>query len=1291
MPVAERDSWSRRRQLLTVACIAAVLFSGFVVSSGTTSETEPARIGPPPGELVSLFDAVSSLPPKVIPGESLAARPQATRTDPAAHLGSADGVQARRVDASSPSPRRFHTTPPGTITVQSAEPSTRLQGHLAGKIDAGGPYGGPSTDEGAMLTFTVTTSDPSILFFRWDFNNDTIWDYPNQTGAGPYGSWTTETSITLARYDNYIGEMVVEGWDGTSLTVQVRTGTVLGEVEEFQWYIGYGSWEFAWEFMPKREVEILELGRFQWDYQLLDQTLWTSVGTPLGGCTPRGEARQWNWCPLLTPVRLLSGQTYRISIGITTWITGINTPPDTDGTDIRGTYYCARVVNPCFPSTFYTDAFIPQIDVRWREVQNIPDPARDTASLEIHNVAPSVLGITQTPSSALEGSPVTLTARFDDPGLDDTWEYRWRFLDGGATDWLPVSKVTGGANVLIFHTYAGEGETLKEAVASMCATFCLSVDTLDFGPLGENRVPALSDLSPYDVLVVGTNYFFDHSDGIGDLLADYMDQGGGVVMAQGALDNAFGCKAGICGRWESDQYSPVPRASIYGPAERMGRRYFPDHPLLDGVIFITAGGLAGDIWEVTPGAIRIADWDTGRVLAAVKENPMTPNGARAVALNFFPVLDYTRGDHVRMIVNGIRWASRQPDPVAKTMPVETDPVEVTFRDDNPTTTATDVLPVTVEVRDDDHGRWETTGEARIYFEDFENVMECTWAPWGPRWPPGWTATPPTGWRCQAEPKFGSRGPGILYYYNDYRTSDLLTPTFDLRGYASIRVRFYVDWRADYPMGNSRGALEASIDGGLTFPIRLAEYRHNNPATLRTTVTLDADALSEQAAVVLRFRYESVDDWWWFVDNLEILGLPGGRINGFGTANGTVTVANVPAQIVGGFDTENRDGNGDVIFGGFEIEDPALLEPTEWFAYAWDFGDGTPVQWTFVGNMTPQRSDILIVHSLCLQGNGCADYVEFRDTLLALDDVNLVDGFNFLNYPYTPEAPSLELMRAYDVILVATSWGYLASPPWDFARRELGNRLAAYVDLEAGGVLTLLSALDVGAAGDVFSLSGRYVDEGYAPFEKAVLANTSAVLGIIHEPEHPVMDGIRSGDVSSSPVHSGDYDVTLGGQNASADRNGTLLADWEDGNSAIGIKEMNNGMRTAHLGMFARAEGADASRLLRNAIGWVAGGLPTPRLPPVTHRFGNNPPYVVDLMLIDDDMGWTWDPVNETPVESLPPGTVSHQYITILRDPGEPKGKAVPEPALSISVEVACRPTNHRLPHRGIDRGRPSPS
>ena len=64
--------------------------------------------------------------------------------------------------------------------VQTDDTGTRSPG-----VDAGGPYGGPTCFEGSCtIHFEITTDDPTLIFFRWDWSNDGIADTPWLTEIG---------------------------------------------------------------------------------------------------------------------------------------------------------------------------------------------------------------------------------------------------------------------------------------------------------------------------------------------------------------------------------------------------------------------------------------------------------------------------------------------------------------------------------------------------------------------------------------------------------------------------------------------------------------------------------------------------------------------------------------------------------------------------------------------------------------------------------------------------------------------------------------------------------------------------------------------------------------------------------------------------------------------------------------------------------------------------------------------------------------------------------------------------
>jgi len=1176
----------------------------------------------------------------------------------------------------------------GVVSVRTEESKTDTRSHLSGGFDAGGPYGGADTFEGTDLTIQVTVYDPAIIFFRYDLDNDGIFDIPDQQGGGTLGRWTTQTVITHTFNDNAFGNILVEGWDGVSTFIVVNNGPNLGETTAAYW--GITPANSGQMFTPKGDLLLTALGEYQffvyrqhslriWDYQT--QAL-------LAVCTPVQVPFQWNWCTLSSSITVQAGRQYIIS-----------EHRDNDYWDCFCDYFLALngLPNPqpervtfgnffyhwgpwgggsydAFPDTDAGDWATMMIDFDFTETLVYADAAQDTASIEVNNVAPNVFGVQSEPSPGLEGSAVKVSAQFFDPGLDDEWQYRWTFHDGTQSPWQDVTKYNGGAKVLILHTLGPDVSSLVTKFTEACATFCVKINVFDWGPTGESRVPTLSELLPYNVLLLATNYFvFSGTNEMGDRLADYMDAGGNVVALQGVFDSFWGCWWGICGRWETDGYSPLPRAQAYGPPGSIGTIYVPGHPLLDGVSSMSVLGIDSDIFDVNEDAIRIADYTNDRVLAAVKTNPNVDNGARAVALNFFPLYGYASGDYARMIANAVRWASQQPEPVLKVMPFDLDPYSKTYKDDDPTTTTLeDTFPVHVEVRDDDDGKFAIVSKDELFFNNFNKPAECSGF-WGgtSNWPTDWYADPDGfGWVCgDSDWLFGSRGPDIWWYYNDpnYGTGDgisnLYTNNFDLSGYTGVRIEFYTWWQADYFFGTSDGYLEASLDGGATWDIVITEYHHNDPGAFIGDYVTETTVIAGYSNVVFRFRYVSNDDIWWFVDNFRVTGFVGRIMEGLGATDGEVTIANVPPTVIGPFDSTVKSEGDAVLFKGFRFDDPAGLEPTEWYAYGLDLDDGTPVQWRYVGTLAPPKFKVLIVHSFCLTGdsNGCPfDYYKaYKNLLLSLDDVGSVDSFNIINWPL-PQAPTLDLLMQYDLIVLGTYWGDPGGTLWTRALRNTAEHGSEYLDSGRGGVLTTLFTTDNIFGSDGWRLSGRFIEDKYQPFKVGESQLLAVTLGDVDADHEAVMD-VRSGHVTAL-FNGADSEVTVGGNNQAAGVSGLRIASWDNDSPAVGVKELLNGRRTVDLkGRFSSGSfgglstmgGDDLTTLVRNMLGWAAGGIPNTRIPSFTHTFGDNGIYNVDFMTIDDDMGFVWDFANNEPLAVLPGTSVSHRFVTVAVNNVEP--------------------------------------
>ena len=170
-----------------------------------------------------------------------------------------------------------------------------------------------------------------------------------------------------------------------------------------------------------------------------------------------------------------------------------------------------------------------------------------------------------------------------------------------------------------------------------------------------------------------------HQDAVhlGNLLADYVDQGGGVVVA--VFNNTSTHEARyLQGRWQTGgpggAYIAIPQNGgfVQGTFAAIGTRFVQDHPILVGVDTFQTGIGAGPPpfggWRpatlgITEGSTRIANWTTGQTLIALAPNP------RVVELGMHPVSNAVNAgywdqatDGARLMANALLWAGRTLGP-----------------------------------------------------------------------------------------------------------------------------------------------------------------------------------------------------------------------------------------------------------------------------------------------------------------------------------------------------------------------------------------------------------------------------------------------------------------------------------------------------------------------------------------------------------------------------------------------------------------------------------------------------
>ncbi len=145
-----------------------------------------------------------------------------------------------------------------------------------------------------------------------------------------------------------------------------------------------------------------------------------------------------------------------------------------------------------------------------------------------------------------------------------------------------------------------------------------------------SATPTLAEVLPFDAVLVYGQFAFGDAAALGDVVADYVDAGGGAVIAQFAATTGLDLR----GRFKDDDYGAMTSAGALAPGEHLLVAVLPDHPVLAGVVGFHGGNdsIRSGV-SLRVGATRVANWDDGALLAAEHQ----PSGAgRVVALNLYP-------------------------------------------------------------------------------------------------------------------------------------------------------------------------------------------------------------------------------------------------------------------------------------------------------------------------------------------------------------------------------------------------------------------------------------------------------------------------------------------------------------------------------------------------------------------------------------------------------------------------------------------------------------------------------
>lgn len=206
--------------------------------------------------------------------------------------------------------------------------------------------------------------------------------------------------------------------------------------------------------------------------------------------------------------------------------------------------------------------------------------------------------------------------------------------------------------------------------ALWCAGDFTEVRTFDVAA----ETPTLDDLDGLKAVMVYADVGFADPVALGDLLAAYVEKGGGLVLNVGPLCTG---PTAISGRLVTQNLMPVTRGTWSAPGGSLTIEPLLEHAYLPGPIeghysmygvnrfnggaSIMCGGI-----DPVPQAYTVARWSNGEE-AVVALEPPDPSYGRVIAVNFFPVNEscdpsFWSGDGDRLMSQPLLWAMNHAKP-----------------------------------------------------------------------------------------------------------------------------------------------------------------------------------------------------------------------------------------------------------------------------------------------------------------------------------------------------------------------------------------------------------------------------------------------------------------------------------------------------------------------------------------------------------------------------------------------------------------------------------------------------
>jgi hypothetical protein len=175
--------------------------------------------------------------------------------------------------------------------------------------------------------------------------------------------------------------------------------------------------------------------------------------------------------------------------------------------------------------------------------------------------------------------------------------------------------------------------------------------------------PTITNVQTYEAALVYSDASFNNSSNLGNALASYVSEGGGVTMATFAFDTAAGL--GIQGNLVSEDDLPFSEGGQSSGSELTMIEDVPAHPIFTGVVSFDGGSASflNSPITILNGGTQLAHWSSRQPLVGIKD--IEPG--RVAGLNFYPPSSDVRSDFwvastdgARLMANSLLWAGKVP-------------------------------------------------------------------------------------------------------------------------------------------------------------------------------------------------------------------------------------------------------------------------------------------------------------------------------------------------------------------------------------------------------------------------------------------------------------------------------------------------------------------------------------------------------------------------------------------------------------------------------------------------------